>query len=91
MMPTMRKIVLLSLMALAGCGSQSLPSPPQAVATPQIQAQAPAAWALVPVAQPSYHLRLDQLFSGSSTTPTPTHAQKPNTSSTTSASSSSKE
>jgi GH24 family phage-related lysozyme (muramidase) len=37
MMPTMRKIALLSLMALADCVSQSPTSSPQAVATPQIQ------------------------------------------------------
>jgi len=67
MMPTMRRIALLSLTALAGCVSQSPTSPPRAVATPQIQVQAPAARAIVPVAQPNYHQRLDLLFSESST------------------------
>jgi predicted small lipoprotein YifL len=89
---TTRRIALLSLMALAACGSPSPTTlPPQAVAAQQVQGPAPAAWAMVPVAQPSYHQRLEALFSASSTTQTTTRALKPNTSSSTSASSSVKD
>ncbi|MDR5800622.1 hypothetical protein P9292_11105 [Caballeronia sp. LZ001] len=57
---TTPKIAPLLLTALVGCASQSPKQP--AVALPQLQAPPPAAWAMEPVATPSYHQRLEQLF-----------------------------
>ncbi len=55
------KIAMLLLTALVGCASQSRTQ--NAVAVPQIQAVPPAAWAMERVATPSYHQRLERLFS----------------------------
>ncbi len=60
---TLQRTAPLLLAALVGCGLQSRTPLLETTAVPRIKAPPPAAWAMDPVATPSYHQRLEELFS----------------------------